>query len=198
MSGCHVTGVQGVTARAGGGQAGAGGPRSDLGGKTGCFGGGGTAATTTHSGGERRRWRSGGGGGGGNNIVITTFSRKKQAAAQVATRIGTRKSPEGESSPLRGTSPGHFQRARPGNLASCKFATEVRESPGPHRHAQMAAVATRPPLQSRQSLLRGAYECPNSSWGAGATKVIPVPSLGFPRGGQEERSHDRACLSAAK
>ena len=91
--------------------------------------------------------------------------RKKQAAAQVATRIGTRKSPEGESSPLRGTSPGHFQRARPGNLVSCKFATEVRESPGLHRHAQMAAVATRPPLQSRGSLLRGACEFPNSSWG---------------------------------
>ena len=91
--------------------------------------------------------------------------RKKQAAAQVATRIGTRKSPEGESSPLRGTSPGHFQRARLGNSVSSKFATQVRESPGLHRHAQMAAVAARPPLQSRQSLLRGAYECPNSSWG---------------------------------
>ena len=117
--------------------------------------------------------------------------RKKQAAAQVATRIGTRKSPEGESSPLRGTSPGHFQRARPGNLVSCKFATEVRESPGLHRHAQMAAVATRPPLQSRGSLLRGACEFRTR---AGATKVIPVPSLGFPRGGEEEQSQSRDCL----
>ena len=117
--------------------------------------------------------------------------RKKQAAAQVATRIGTRKSPEGESSPLRGTSPGHFQRARLGNLVSCKFATEVRESPGLHRHAQMAAVATRPPLQSRGSLLRGACEFRTR---AGATKVIPVPSLGFPRGGEEEQSQSRDCL----
>ena len=119
--------------------------------------------------------------------------RKKQAAAQVATRIGTRKSPEGESSPLRGTSPGHyFQRARPGNLVSCKFATEVRESPGLHRHAQMAAVATRPPLQSRGSLLRGACEFRTR---AGATKVIPVPSLGFPRGEPGGTVTRCACLS---
>ena len=99
--------------------------------------------------------------------------RKKQAAAQVATRIGTRKSPEGESSPLRGTSPGHFQRARPGNLVSCKFATEVRESPGLHRHAQMAAVATRPPLQSRGSLLREGHA--SSELELGRPKSSPCP-----------------------
>ena len=83
--------------------------------------------------------------------------RSSGSGAQVATRIATR-SPEGESSPLGGgsTSPGHFQRTRLENPVSCKFATKVRESPtespGLHRHAQMAAAAARLPLQSRETL----------------------------------------------
>ena len=102
--------------------------------------------------------------------------RSSGSGAQVATRIAT-KSPEGESGPLGGTSPGHFQRTRLENPESCKL--QVRNSAS-------SGVGSRPgftgmpkwQLRRRGCLSRaGRLYCEMHASGptrAGPTKVTPA------------------------
>ena len=101
--------------------------------------------------------------GGMRREEAAAAARKSQVArleSQQVARKGNR-APSEAPAPAPGTFNGPGSKTR--WVESC-FATQVRESPGLHRHAQMSAAAARLPLQSQETLLRDACEWPNSSW----------------------------------
>ena len=96
--------------------------------------------------------------GGMRREEAAAAARKSQVArleSQQVARKGNR-APSEAPAPAPGTFNGPGSKTR--WVESC-FATQVRESPGLHRHAQMATAAARLPLQSRGTLLSFTARC---------------------------------------